>query len=184
MKYRLKHTYIWSAYKLTMFFQQILFHHTAYPKYESFLCWDIKEEDMFTSLLTLHLIHFHFSSILCSTFTWWEAPSAVYTSIPSSDKAVPQNKDCNITRWPKILISIGILWDHHHTQSITDQNVAMSYITSFISVLPWTGGHWHWREGSHISLFFAWHCEDFVTIPKINTTLSWSHNYFVIEKAY
>lgn len=47
-----------------MFFQQILFHQTAYSKYESFLCWDIKEEDMFTSLLTLHLIHFHFSSIL------------------------------------------------------------------------------------------------------------------------
>lgn len=111
-------------------------------------------------------------------------PSTVYTSIPSSDKAVPQNKDWNITRWPKLFISIGILWDHHHTQSITDQNVAMSYITSFISVLPWTGGHWHWREGSHIPLFFAWHCEDFVTIPKINTTLSWSHNYFVIEKAY
>lgn len=59
---------------------------------------------------------------------------------------------------------------------------ALRHIIYFCPALNWgdTGA----EEKESISLFFARHCEYFVTIPKINTILSWSHNYFVIEKAY
>lgn len=96
-------------------------------------------------------------------------PSTVYTSIPSSDKAVPQNKGCNITRWPNILTSIGILWDTViHSPSLTKMLLCAMSPHLFLSCLE-LGGTLALKRRSPISLFFAWHCEYFVTIPKINT---------------
>lgn len=71
---------------------------------------------------------------------------------PQVIKAVPQNKGCNITRWPKFSPpSESYETTVTHSPLLTKMLLCATSHHLFLSCLE-LGGHWRWREGVHFSV--------------------------------